>query len=602
MVSGFFKSGILAAFFLGLITFFAHAQAQTVEVPAESPHKLENSLALNPVWQAMLHLQHGKPQITDPNFLLSWPAFSSQAELQATLHLLHASPQTAACRFPARIFWLQSQMDLTAIDTLNCPEIREFTEKAPFDRLELVFADKSVTQPASVLGHSFLNVVGTQDGHEIEHAISFYTSAETFNLPKLLWESLITGKKGLFSLTPYALEEHKYLEVEQRNLWRYEIRTSPFERTLIRNHLFELKNSQLTYFFHQYNCATVLYNILGLTGDMPPNAQWWITPTDLVKKLNASNRIENTKVSLADTWLVTNLAEDIPQKPKIRQEMLSGFMPFDKGRIEWTATQLTALRAYNRWLQHQGKIDTAIFENNLDVLNPASEKDTNLSLKVDDALEPSHSQGETHLRTELATFNGHTSLRLQWIPVSHTLMQLHSHASAETEMVLLSPVLAMDTLENIHLEELEIFSMKSLIPWNAFLRTWSAQTIISYGRITSHPLDSKGLHAAFELGAMSRYGQLDFYGLTGPGLNVQSNLMSNAFLKTDIGVLWRHSKIAKSRLTWTNWEGSAFHANRIEFEQSWLQNSNWLFSWKLGDVEQVESHHKSLAFTLMRTF
>ena len=493
-------------------------------------------------------------------------------------------------------------MDLPAIDTLNCPEIREFTEKAPFDRLELVFADESVTQPASILGHSFLHVGGTQNGHEIEHAISFYTTAETFNLPKLLWESLITGKKGLFSLTPYALEERKYLELEQRNLWRYEIRTSPFERILIRNHLFELKGSQLTYYFHQYNCATVLYNILSLTGDMPPNAQWWITPKDLVKILHTSNRIVNTKVSLADTWLVTHLADDIPHKTKIRQEILIGLMPSDKDRVEWTATQLTALRAYNRWLQLQGKIAPAIYENNLEVLTPASENEANLVLKVDDALEPSHSQGETHLRTELAAFNGHTSLRLQWIPVSHTLMQLRSHASAETEMVLLSPVLAMDTLENLHLEELEIFSMKSLIPWNAFLRTWSTQSMISLGRTTGHPLDSKGLHAILELGAMSRHGKLDFYGLTGPGFNVQSNLISNAFLKTDIGVLWRHSKSVKSRLTWTNWEGADFHANRIEFEQSLLQNSNWLFSWKLGNVEQFESQHKSLAFTLMRTF
>lgn len=593
----------MAAFFLVIAA--SPAQAEPVhglEMATLQAQARDRHLALEPVWHTLLHVQQGAPQIADPQFLLSWPAFSAEAELQATLELMVAAPQTAACRFPARTLWLQTRLDLPDLGTSQCPEIREFIDKAPFDRLELVFADESVTQPASVLGHSFLNISGTRDGQEIEHAISFYTHAETINLPKLLWESLITGKEGLFALTPYAQEEKKYLEDEQRNLWRYEIRTTPAERALIRNHLFELKNSRLTYFFHRYNCATVLRNILALTGDVPPTSRWWVTPKDVVKDLQAAQRIDTAQVSLADSWLATHLSTGIPDMAAIRQGLQRTPPPNDWPRASWSREQLAAVRAYNRWLQHQGVLDDAAYAANLKILAPATNAQAEPPLEISQEVDPRQTPGQTHLRTEWSSSANGNQLRLQWIPVSHTLMQSHSHASAETEMVLLSPTVSVDKNHRLRLEEFQIFSMKSLIPWHPWLRSWSTQTQISYGTMTGHPLDPRSLYATLALGAMSRHGSVDIFAVTGPGLSVQTNGQTRATWRADVGLLWRHGPVAKSRLTWTRWEGAPHSADKLEIEQSWFWRPGWVASWKFSDVAQLASHHRSMGLSLTHTF
>lgn len=527
---------------------------------------------------------------------------SSEAELQATLKLISSSPDTAMCRFPARALWLQKRLALPELGILKCPEIREFIEKAPFDRLELVFADESITQPASVLGHSFLNISGYRNEQEVEHAISFYTHAETINFPKLLWEALITGKEGLFALTPYAQEEEKYLQGEQRNLWRYKIRTTAFERELIRNHLFELKNSKLTYFFHRYNCATLLRNILALTGDLPETSRWWTTPKDVVKDMQAAERIQTTRVSLSDAWLATNLSEDILDKANLRHELLTSSLVQSGRSTTRTAKELTALHAYNRWLKHLGKVDDKTYTANTTALTAESEANEGPSLRVHEQLDPRHSPDQMLWRTEWLDNGRNRKLRLQWIPVSHTLMQSHSHASAETEMILLSPTLSLDGKASVHVEEFQIFSMKSLTPWHSWLRPWSTQTLISHSSMTGHPLERRSFHATLQLGAMHRQGSIDLFAVAGPGLKMQSGMAVSPVLRTDAGLLWRHGLTAKSRLTWTHWRDALGSANKFEFEQSWFWKSDWLVSWKLGTVAQFASHHQSMGLSLMHSF
>lgn len=562
----------------------------------------EQRVARHPVWSSLLHLQDGVPQIKDRKFLLSWPDFTPEAELGATLELLKDGGLAAVCRFPARALWLQGQLALPVADTEQCPEIAEFVAKAPFDTLELVFADESVTQPASILGHSFLRIAGERQGQTVEHAVSFYTHAETLNLPKLLWESLVTGKDGMFSLTPYADEERRYLEEEQRNLWRYAVRTTPSQRALIRNHLFELKNSKLTYFFHRYNCATVLRNIVGLSGDLSPTAGWWTTPKDLAKDFHAAGRIENTQVHLADAWLVAKLASELPDKADIRAAMLAPPAASNWPRKDWGAGQVTALQAYNRWLRQKGKIGPGAYTSNATALGSGEASGSGTSFRIDAAQDPILSEGDSHWRTEWRRTGAEQKLLLQWTPAAHALMQPHDRASAETEMLLLSPTLSVDRDQRVRIEEFQLFSMKSLVPWEPLLRSWSTQTLIGYGSLTGHPLDSRSMQATLQLGWTLRQGALDLFALSGPALRSHSLNSLSAYLRTDVGGLWRHGGVAKSRLTWSSWAGANEGAHKLEFDQAWFLRPNWLAGWRYSDTRQFMSHARSLGVYLLHSF
>lgn len=565
-------------------------------------HAQAQRLAHLPVWKSLLHLHRGEPQIANANFLLSWPHFSPEAELKAMLELLHSEGQTAACRFPARTLWLQNQIQLPNLDTEKCPDIAEFVSKAPFEKLELVFADESVTQPASILGHSFLKISGYRQGRIREHAVSFYTHAETINLPKLLWESLVTGKEGLFSLTPYDQEENKYLVNEQRNLWQYEILTTPQERALIRNHLFELKNSQLSYFFHRYNCATVLRNILGLVGELPPAPFGWSTPKDVVKDLHVSGRVVNTQVHLADSWLVAQMSNNRQDLEVIRSGLLTQSADPLRPDPNWVTENVTALRAYNRWLRHKGQISAEAYERNEKSLTPQTDKSNQIALQVDPAQNPVLSNGETHLRTEWRQTGPYARTLFQWIPVSHTLMQAQGQGRAETELILLSPTVSLDAHGQARLEEFQVFAMRSLIPWSPLLRPWSSQTLIGYGSLTGHPNDRRSAYASLELGITARQGNMDLFAIAGPGLRTPSEKVQPFFLRSDIGILWRHGDKAKSRLTWTHWIQNSGQPGKLEMEQSWFLKRGWDVGWRYGTFRQPLANIRSLALTLAHSF
>ena len=565
-------------------------------------HAQIQRLAHLPAWESLLHLHRNEPQIANSNFLLSWPHFSVEAELKAMLALLHSEGQIAACRFPARTLWLQNQMHLPNIDTEKCPEIEEFVSKAPFEKLELVFADESVTQPASILGHSFLKISGMRQGRISEHAVSFYTHAESINLPKLLWESLVTGKQGLFSLTPYELEENKYQVVEQRNLWQYEILTTPQERALIRNHLFELKNSQLTYFFHRYNCATVLRNILGLGGELPPAPFGWSTPKDVVKDLHTSGRVVNTQVHLADSWLVAQMTTNTPDLEGIRSSLLNQSTNPRGPDPAWVAENGTALQAYNRLLRHKGQISAEAYARNLTLLTTQADKSNQVALLVDPAQNPVLSNGETHLRSEWRQTGSTARTLFQWIPVSHTLMQAQGPGRAETELILLSPTVSLDAHRQARLEEFQVFAMKSLIPWDPLLRPWSTQTLIGYGPLTGHPNDRRSANASLELGITTRQGNLDLFAIAGPGLKTPSEKTQPFFIRADMGILWRHGDKAKSRLTLTHWIQNSGQPGKLELEQSWFLKRGWDVGWRYGTFWQSSSNIRSLALSLAHSF
>ena len=53
----------------------------------------------------------------------------------------------------------------------------------------------------------------------------------------------------------------------------------------------ELKHAKLTYFFQDYNCATLLHFVLSL-GDRPlPETPGWMTPKDVVRQLSMAGMI-----------------------------------------------------------------------------------------------------------------------------------------------------------------------------------------------------------------------------------------------------------------------------------------------------------------------
>ncbi len=404
------KDGIFVAFYLFVIC-LASKPALASETSSEqlsheeveelyAKAKVEN-LSKDPVWIALIHSNNGTPEITDNSFLLSHSNFSLAEELKKTIEFLYQGNPDNVCRFPARYFWLRQQLSLPKLPLDSCPDLIEFRRKAPMEHIALVYASETASQPAGILGHAFLKISGMNGhGQEVSHAISFYTDTNTINFPKLLFDSLVTGMNGYFSLTPFDELENLYVHVEQRNLWEYQLRLNDSQRELIRLHLLELKQTRLVYFFQKYNCATVLNFILALSGKPVETEFFGVTPRDLIKHARQANLIEHTTAITSDRWLFIMLSNEFSneQEDDVVAHVMQGdlstyFAPYNRHKDH---LKFELASVYNDYAHSEKKLDQERWIENKGILNKIKTTEfTDLSMTTDNSLNPINTPAES---------------------------------------------------------------------------------------------------------------------------------------------------------------------------------------------------------------
>jgi len=585
-LSQFRKSGLTAAFFMVLNCGSSGVQAHSTESSLWRQEWAEpidaKQLDQHHVWHALLHLTEGRPQIEDSSFLLTGQNFSPRREMLATLASLYGPDNQAVCRFPARYLWLQAELGLPALNTAACAEIQEFKDKAPFDELSLVFATESTSEPASMMGHAFLKISGKTPTQSLRtHAVSYYTDANSINLPKELWESLVSGKKGIFSLTPYDQEIAKYVDKEHRNLWEYTLQTTQAQRDLIRNHLFELKQTRLNYFLHRYNCATVLLNIVRLIHALPDAGVNWTTPKDVVKQAQKAQLVVATTVHLSAPWTYQHLR---PLQNKPAAALALNFLRSEPPA--WTSPpapdQGQYVQALNSVLYHSKQISDARRAENQRQLGLANDFAPPPTLALPETINPARAGGDAHVGLSGLSRTQGMSTLLHWVPASHGLSDRSHNPQAETEFQLFSGTLEISPRQQIKLHQFRILSTQSLMPWDPWLKPLSRQTRIGYGAWTPHPNDPKHWHAHLAWGLTHRLQpQLDLSLLGGAGLQLRSGA-SSLFASAEVSAIYRASPHTKTLLGWHRWQGPHDRVQQIKAKQMVYPNADLAF-W--ADIE-----------------
>lgn len=314
----FLRGGLIPLFLLLVFdsSYGADNNAATMNRIVETA--IERNLHKSHVWQSLLQVTNNKLNINDPNFILSGADFSLEHELVRTIQSFFDEPNASfkhpICRFPARFFWIKSELGLPddIFPAVRCDEFEEYLNRAPAQKICLVFVSENVSQPSSMMGHVFLKLSGEDyNSNHVDHAISFYTIIDTVNIPLLIAKSTIIGMKGVFSLLPYREQVQRYLEVEDRNVWEYELALSEKNKLLMYYHIWELKDLQMRYLFTGYNCATVIYNILSLSSEdfLRNTNRLWITPKDVVKEAYRNNLIVGTRLIPSNKWNIRMLTE-----------------------------------------------------------------------------------------------------------------------------------------------------------------------------------------------------------------------------------------------------------------------------------------------------
>lgn len=555
------KSGCLAAFFslISQVLLLNMSTTASAGVWSEQPVSAsvsqaitvsrESGLANDPVWAALLHVDRGHANIKDPAFLLSAPDFSLQHELEASLTQIYATTPSKLCQFPARYLWLQQRLNLPKLALDSCPELTEFSQLAPAEKIDLVFASENLAQAASMMGHVFLKLSGNRpDGHAVEHAISFYTDAGTINLPKLFFDSMVVGKTGYFTLSPYHEKLQQYLRDEQRSIWEYELRVDEQQARLIQAHLLELKQAKLVYFFQDYNCATVVDFIVALARNQALEQHgFWLTPKDVVKRAYAANLVEKSKLISPPRWLVRVLSDQLSSQDvlEVQNLVMSESWPESVTGHERNARdylKLELAKAFQAYRLDTGVVSAASARNYQTKLTTyARSQFPAQRLSVDQSTNPVETPQDSQLELGMVHKRGANYVKLGLTPASHHLDDDNRRYLGESELLLFDvSVLKKIDGRELSLDKLVIYGTKSLSPYDSMTGGWSGA--IRLGVETQdrqRNLSQKMTFVEGGVGATKRYfNDLDVYALLNAGLGAK-NGGGQVYIQPEFGVIVR---------------------------------------------------------------
>ncbi|HXV24717.1 MAG TPA: DUF4105 domain-containing protein [Alphaproteobacteria bacterium] len=233
-----------------------------------------------------------------PGFFLA-PAGKTdpQAELEATLAGFFAPPpqneeaQHPQCAFVARYHWLKAQLaiDPTRLPEQPCTRFRKWYEAINPARITLVFPAAYFNQPSSMFGHTLLRIdkVGQSEGARLHsYAINYGAITGDDSGVMFAFKGLAGGYPGVYSILPYYEKVKEYSDLENRDIWEYELNLNQAEVHRLVMHLWELRQAYAKYYFLDENCSYQLLALLevarpelDLTGDF----DWWAIPADTIR-------------------------------------------------------------------------------------------------------------------------------------------------------------------------------------------------------------------------------------------------------------------------------------------------------------------------------
>jgi hypothetical protein len=261
-------------------------------------------LAQRPEWHRLGHyipnlLLPGVHSLADdPQFFIAPTGKTDpQAELEATLASFFSTleetdkQQNPQCRFIARYHWLKQelQFDPGRMSEQPCRRFRSWRAALNPHEITLIFPAAYLNNPASMYGHTLLRIdAKDQDDRTrlLAYAINYAASTGETSGVLFAMNGLFGGYHGVFSIMPYYLKVREYSDIENRDIWEYQLDFTPAEIDRLLMHLWELGPVYFDYYFFDENCS---YHLLSLFEVARPGLQltdqfrWWAIPSDTVR-------------------------------------------------------------------------------------------------------------------------------------------------------------------------------------------------------------------------------------------------------------------------------------------------------------------------------
>lgn len=300
----------------------------------------QKKLYENPYWSKLLHYTNGESEIDSDNFFISKDGKTDlKKELFETINSLKNGENNVLCRFPLRVKWLKENIPSLEKDIVNysCAELDEFLSLVDAKYVTIVFPTAHINSPASMYGHTFLRVSSNEETPLISNAVNFAAKTDDTNGLIFAYKGLFGEYEGRYSILPYYEKIKEYNNLEQRDIWEYDLDLTQDEIDRLVLHAFELKDSYSDYFFFKENCS---YNILWLLEvsrndlDLVSHFTFKTVPLDSIKILKSFNLIKDSRFRYSNMGKMKNILE----KKIENKEYLKAFINENKPLNESLST------------------------------------------------------------------------------------------------------------------------------------------------------------------------------------------------------------------------------------------------------------------------
>ncbi len=296
------------------LIFFINAPSLTVAQPVALTYQDEliqqarqARLANEREWHLLLHYGANlfggvtSEQDDEEFFLSPQGKHDPQAELEATIErffsaeLVGRSKQPAQCAFIARYHWLKERLrfDASRLAPIACDRFDRWRAELNPQGISLIFPAAFLNNPASMFGHTFLRI--DQRGQTEQTRILAYAIDYAADVPpnagvEFAFKGILGGYKGFFSTPPYYLKVQAYRDIENRDMWEYQLNLTAAQIDRLLMHAWEMGNAYFDYFFFKENCS---YHILSLLEYANPDLHLrdefhlWTIPAETVRAIMA---------------------------------------------------------------------------------------------------------------------------------------------------------------------------------------------------------------------------------------------------------------------------------------------------------------------------
>jgi hypothetical protein len=208
---------------------------------------------------------------------------------------LGPSKRHPQCSFPERYRFLKEKLNLKFKEP-PCKDYKQWIKSLNAKSISLIFASNFPNNPGSAFGHTFLRINSYQKGIKrdlLDYGISYAAITTGENMFFYAAKGLLGGYIGRFSMMPYYRKVNEYSNIEDRDIWEYELNINSEETNRLLGHLWEVEsNTYFQYYFLNENCSALILTFLEISKpnwDLSSGYSLFTLPADTIKRIKDQN-------------------------------------------------------------------------------------------------------------------------------------------------------------------------------------------------------------------------------------------------------------------------------------------------------------------------